>query len=73
MTPEDFEKRIFDNFDYLRDKVDDLCDRTTRTEEKLDSHLTASDKRDVSRKERVYWVLGIAGSLIVLKLSEMMQ
>ena len=70
MTPADFEKRVLENFDYLRDKTDDLCERLTRTEEKLDSHLKISDKKEVSKKERVYWMLGIAASLIVVKLSE---
>lgn len=70
MDRDSFESRIFENFDYLRDKVDDLCERTTRTEEKLDTHLEQSDKKAMTNSERVKWAAGIAAGLIVVKLSE---
>ena len=65
MTPEDFENRVFANFDYMRDKLDDLCERQTRYEEKLDAHLDQADRRTVSRRQWVLVVLGVIGSYAV--------
>ena len=70
MDRDTFEFRIFENLDYLRDKIDDLCDRTVRTEEKLDAHLAQAEKKVMSNTERIKWAAGIAAELIVVKLSE---
>ena len=37
--PVDFEVRIIEMFDKLDVKIDDLCDRQTRTETKIDEHF----------------------------------
>ena len=65
MTPESFEGRVFDKFDSLCNKIDDLRERTTRTEEKLDAHLEQSNKKQVSRRQFVFIILGIVGSYAV--------
>lgn len=54
MNNEDLWGRIFDKFDTFEKKLDDLCERTTRVEEKIINHMERRkeeiDKRDRNNK-----------------------
>ncbi len=58
MTPEDsiLWTRVFDKFDTIDKKVDDLCDRATRTETKLNTHLDHQEKR-AAKKEKIFYIV----------------
>ena len=50
--PVDFEVRIIEMFDKLDVKIDDLCDRQTRTETKLDDHFTQLENEKNEKKTK---------------------
>jgi len=58
LTPEDsiLWTRVFDKFDTIDKKVDDLCDRATRTETTLKTHLDNQEKR-AAKKEKVFYII----------------
>ena len=53
METDDILNRIFDKLDKVDLKIDDLCERATKTETKLDDYLTAKDK-EINIKDRNY-------------------
>ena len=57
--PVDFEVRIIEMFDKLDVKIDDLCDRTTKVETKLDEHFKQIEdekKLKETKKDRSLYV-----------------
>ncbi|UVF62434.1 lower tail fiber [Nitrososphaeria virus YSH_922147] len=51
MNNEDLWGRIFDKFDVFEKKLDDLCERTTRVEEKIINHMERR-KEEIDKKDR---------------------
>ncbi len=48
--------RVFDKFDTIDKKVDNLCERATRTETTLKTHLENQEKR-AAKKEKIFYVV----------------
>jgi len=77
LTPEDklFWERAFDKFDHIEEKIDtnhkeqnkkisDLCDRATKTETALNTHLAAQEKRAIRKEKAFYIIIAAIGSSI---------
>jgi hypothetical protein len=59
MVEEFLLERIMTRIDQLDQKIDDLCDRTTKTEISISNHLTHVTQ-DAEKKEKKFYVI-IAG------------
>jgi len=59
MVEEFLLERIMTRIDQLDQKIDDLCDRTTKTEISISNHLTHVTQ-DAEKKEKKFYIL-IAG------------
>ena len=58
---DDLTKRILDNMDKIGDKVDNLCNRMTEVENKLDNHFTEIDKKSKDKERRFYYIIALMG------------
>ena len=66
MTPEDslLWTRVFDKFDVIDKKVDTLCERATKTETTLSTHLAAQEKRAIRKEKFFYIIIAVIGASI---------
>lgn len=66
MTPEDsiLWTRVFHIFDIIDKKVDNLCDRATKTETALNTHLDAQEKRAIRKEKAFYIIIAAIGASI---------
>ena len=64
--PVDFEVRIIEMFDKLDVKINDLCDRQTRTETKLDVHFTQIEEEKLTKEKKTDRGLYVKFSLFAL-------
>lgn len=56
--------RILTKLDGIDSKIDDLCDRMTKTEVTLTSHLEIS-KEKAERKEKIFYaILAVIGGIV---------
>jgi len=49
-------ERAFKKFDKMDDAIQKLCDTTTETKSKVDSHLYAQEKKG-ARKEKIFYLV----------------
>lgn len=70
ISQEQFAQRVFDNFDTLRDKIDNnhselngkvnnLCERMTKVESGFESHMDDLEKKDKNRTRNFTISLGL--------------
>ena len=58
---DDLTKRILDNMDKIGDKVDNLCNRMTEVENKLDNHFEDIDKKNKGKERKFYYIIALMG------------
>jgi len=68
ISDEVFYKRIMDKFDKLDEKIQDLCDKVTKSNKKIDEHLAINDALDQKNEEdlknrdrKFYVIMGLMG------------
>ena len=55
--------RIMTRIDQLDQKIDDLCDRTTKTEISISNHLTHVTQNSERKEKRFYVVIAALGTI----------
>ena len=63
----DIEQRILDRLDSFDLKINDLCDRTARVEEKITNHLEHQQQKFNKTTVIIGTMIGIVGLITALK------
>lgn len=58
---DDLTKRILDNMDKMGDKLDNLCNRMSDVENKLESHFQDIDDRQKGKERKFYYIIALMG------------
>ncbi|MEX0598257.1 MAG: hypothetical protein WD512_17350 [Candidatus Paceibacterota bacterium] len=59
-------KKIDTNFNLISKKIDDLCDRATRTEIQVTNHLATQVAKQNARFKILTITIGIIGSMVAI-------
>ena len=59
--PIDFEERVIDTLDELRQKMNDLCMWKTKMETEWANHMNHIEKKAVDKEKRFYYIIALMG------------
>lgn len=64
-VPDEFViERIFEKLDGIDTKIDDLCDRTTKNEVILTTHLESEKEKAEKKEKRFYVIMALVGGIV---------
>lgn len=59
--PVDFESRVIETLDELREKVTDLCIWKTKMETEWKNHMNDLEQKTLSKERRFYYIIALMG------------
>lgn len=59
--PIDFENRVIESLDELREKVTDLCIWKTKMETEWENHMEGIEKKAQAKEKRFYYIIALMG------------